>query len=289
MSSELKIEQDCIEELEQAVIQHGPENDRIYLMKIKPVEDPTALIHRLDQLAEEKSYGKIFAKAPAPLSKSFCSHGYKVEARVPGFYQGETEAVFLAKYLNRDREKIENDQLIRSVLSVSQSKLNETSDRLPEGYCLKELGPDDATEMAQVYDEVFPSYPFPIQDPEYLKEVLQDFVRSFGVFNDGGELVSLAACEMDRKVGSVEMTDFATRGDHRGKGLAHHLLQHMEVAMAEDSMKTAFTIARAASYGMNITFSKAGYDYSGTLKNNTNISGSIESMNVWYKPLTKSL
>jgi hypothetical protein len=36
---------------------------------------------------------------------------------------------------------------------------------------------------------------------------------------------------------------------------------------------------------MNITFSKLGYKYGGLLKNNTNISGAIESMNVWYKEI----
>ena len=37
--------------------------------------------------------------------------------------------------------------------------------------------------------------------------------------------------------------------------------------------------------GMNITFAKHGYHYAGTLNNNTNICGRIESMNVWYKSL----
>jgi len=36
---------------------------------------------------------------------------------------------------------------------------------------------------------------------------------------------------------------------------------------------------------MNITFSKCHYSFGGTLKKNTNISGGIESMNVWYKKL----
>jgi beta-lysine N6-acetyltransferase len=36
---------------------------------------------------------------------------------------------------------------------------------------------------------------------------------------------------------------------------------------------------------MNVTFSRAGYTFTGTLINNTNIGGSIESMNVWYKRL----
>jgi hypothetical protein len=36
---------------------------------------------------------------------------------------------------------------------------------------------------------------------------------------------------------------------------------------------------------MNITFAKQRYALAGTLINNTDISGSLESMNVWYKPL----
>ena len=47
--------------------------------------------------------------------------------------------------------------------------------------------------------------------------------------------------------------------------------------------QTWYTIARALSAGMNITFAKAGYRYAGTLVNNTDISGTIESMNVWWR------
>ena len=39
---------------------------------------------------------------------------------------------------------------------------------------------------------------------------------------------------------------------------------------------------------MNITFARQGYAFSGTLYNNTNISGNLESMNVWHKPLTSA-
>ncbi len=82
------------------------------------------------------------------------------------------------------------------------------------------------------------------------------------------------------------MTDFATLPKWRGKGFAQCLLLHMEKTMKRRGIKTAYTIARAMSAGMNVTFSRAGYRFGGRLKNNTNISGNIESMNVWYKQLT---
>ncbi len=90
---------------------------------------------------------------------------------------------------------------------------------------------------------------------------------------------------MDPSSRSAEMTDFATLPDYRGFSLASHLLSEMEQNIVDEGIETGFTIARAASIGMNVTFAKGGYEYSGRLRNNTNISGDIESMNVWYKKL----
>jgi hypothetical protein len=59
----------------------------------------------------------------------------------------------------------------------------------------------------------------------------------------------------------------------------------LEAAVEKLGIKTAYTIARAYSPGMNITFARSGYIYSGTLTHNTQISGKLESMNVWYKAL----
>ena len=100
-----------------------------------------------------------------------------------------------------------------------------------------------------------------------------------------GRIVSLSSAEMDREGRNVEMTDFATLPTHRGAGHAVHLLDRMEDDMPNRDIPTAYTIARSMSPGMNITFAKLDYIYSGTLINNTDISGNIESMNVWYKHL----
>ena len=81
------------------------------------------------------------------------------------------------------------------------------------------------------------------------------------------------------------MTDFATFADYRGNDFALILLSFMEEKMQKEGMKTSYTIARAKSYGMNLTFAKRNYNFAGLLINNTNISGSIENMNVLYKKI----
>ncbi len=81
------------------------------------------------------------------------------------------------------------------------------------------------------------------------------------------------------------MTDFAVDPRFRGHGFARNLLTVMEETMRREGIITAYTIARSVSLPMNASFAGAGYRFSGMLPNNTNISGSIESMNVWYKKI----
>ncbi|MBH47210.1 MAG: putative beta-lysine N-acetyltransferase [Halobacteriovorax sp.] len=274
---------DVVEKLAGATIQHGDLNDRIYLMEMSSEASAKQVIHAIEELAQTNNYGKIFIKTPKSKQDAFLHSGYEIEASVPGFYRGLEDALFMVKYLDADRRELENPELVQEIIDVSQDKDTVEAQGLPVKHTLRELGVDDTKAMAQIYGQVFPTYPFPISDPVYLIKVMNDFVRSFGVFDEHNNLVSLAACEIDRKGLNVEMTDFATMPDFRGQGFAHELLHFMEEAMSKDGIKTAYTIARSRSFGMNITFSKAGYEFAGMLKNNTNISGSIQSMNVWYK------
>lgn len=59
----------------------------------------------------------------------------------------------------------------------------------------------------------------------------------------------------------------------------------METYMKENQVKTAFTICRAGPLQINRLFSGFGYQFGGTLIKNTNICGTFESMNIWYKSL----
>jgi len=138
--------------------------------------------------------------------------------------------------------------------------------------------------IAACYDAVFETYPFPIQDPTHLRGEMEAGTRYFAVW-EAGVPVAASAMEPGGAPGSVEMTDFATLPSCRGKGYATRLLTFMDEVAGRTGTRIAFTIARAVSFGMNITFARRGYAFGGTLVNNTQIGGSIESMNVWYKSL----
>jgi len=273
---------DTLEEIGNSRIQHGPDNNRIYLMKLDPADLP-GLTAQLDALAAEKGYTKIFAKVPGHCMPAFTACGYRCEGRIPEFYNGETDAAFLGKFIDPQREIDPQRDEIEQILMLAQSKNGRPGKPLPAEYTLRPAGEADAQELANVYRQVFASYPFPIHDSDYLIETMRSHVCYFVAEKDG-TIAAASSGEMDKENRNAEMTDFATLPEHLGNGLAVHLLKFMEPEMKQRGMATLTTIARAVSPAMNITFAQCGYTFGGTLINNTQISGSIESMNLWYKP-----
>jgi len=270
---------DQIKKIGDSIVQHGPANNRAYLMKLATQDFP-GIIGQLERLAADHGYTKIFAKVPGMALKQFLDNGYELEAAIPGFYP-EDDCYFLGKYYCQNRKQELEYKQVRTVLATAQQQRLAGKQQLPEGFTCRMAEASDAQAMACVYRTVFASYPFPIFNPEYLKKIMGTTVF-FGVWEEH-KLVALASAEMDESSKSVEMTDFATLTACRGHGLALYLLQQMEEEMKTRGMKTFYTIARAYSHGMNITFARNGYTYAGTLTNNTNISGSLESMNIWHK------
>ncbi len=265
-------------------IQHGKHSNRAYLMSLAHADLPE-IVPYLDRLAITRGYSKIFAKIPATAKKTFVENGYDAEAAIPDFFRGEEKVLFMGKYFSPDRMREKNPEIVEQTLELALEKppLSGEPTLEPHLSC-RQMRPEDTAEMAKLYRQVFATYPFPIHDAAYLQQTMTTNVIYFGIWEDDS-LIALASAEIDRHGENAEMTDFATRPDCRGRGLANYLLAQAESAVEKLGIKTAHTIARAYSPGMNITFARNGYTFSGTLTHNTQISGKLESMNVWYKAL----
>jgi len=276
---------DKIERFQDSVIQHGPVNDRVYVMKTSRNDCPDVIYHAL-RLVESNDYSKIFAKVPEDCKQFFEQHMIIEEAKVPGLFNGEEDGYFSGRYMDSTRRLETRPELVAQVIQAAQDKYSDTaeSQTLPPGLTCRIMNREDVTAMALLYRQVFPTYPFPIHDPDYLATTMAQNVIYHGIFS-GTELIAQSSAEIDFGARNVEMTDFATQPNSRGLGLATYLLAAMEADVRGRGVQTAYTIARAYSYGMNITFAKQGYHHAGTLTNNTQISGQLESMNVWYKRL----
>ncbi len=214
---------------------------------------------------------------------AFLEAGYHREGFVTRLFNGCEDGVFLCRYPDPARMVDERADVIADAIVVAQSKAGTPPDTDVSPFRIARASAADTAEMAVLYQTIFASYPFPIHDPAYLRETMDSHIVYFTARDTGGRLVAASSIEMDTEACNAEMTDFAALPACRGRGIAAHLLAAMEREAPALGIHTLFTIARALSYGMNATFARLGYTFGGTLINNTQIAGRIESMNVWHK------
>ena len=275
-----------------SAIQHGPHNSRIYLLKLHS-QDLPEIIPALDDLATAKNYGKIIAKIPQNHASFFIDAGYLQEALIPDFFNNGQGVLFLSKFIEPERFKEQNtlrdaDQMRRIEALIRQplTQAGVTDHRGLASHRVQKCVPHDAVEMSRLFCQVFKTYPFPIFEPSYLIHSMDAHSLYFCIRHHG-RIVAIAAAETDPDNHSVEMTDFAVLPAWRDHGCGLALLIKMEETMRQRYKRIAFTIARTRSLGINKMFKKQGYTYAGLLRNNTNISGGIESMTVWFRKLKK--
>jgi putative beta-lysine N-acetyltransferase len=201
-------------------------------------------------------------------------------------YSGLEDGIFFGLYLNAKRgylpatEKIKIAEVIKNAEDGSADK----SMSLPAGLEITHLNEKDVPELAKIYKNIFQFYPFPIHEEDYLRETMNSEVHYFGI-RSSGKLVAVSSADIDIKNSCAEMTDFATLKEFRGQNLSYFLLGRMLEDMTKMNLNVVYTIARATSPGMNKTFARHAFEFTGTLQNNTRIGDDIESMNVWYKSL----
>jgi putative beta-lysine N-acetyltransferase len=275
---------DAIEYIHGSKIQHGYFNNRVYLMQLN-MDALDQVVPALDRVAAEKHYEKVIAKIPVNAWEAFQAAGYVTEALIPDFFCGQIDALFVAKYHSAQRKPVGKSESASRCLELIENASKASAEVVdtPQGV-LTACHSDDAEEMGSHYGHIFNSYPFPIEDPSYLRRMMKSGVLYLGI-RVNGRLVSLAAAEIDRHHQTAEMTDFATLPEYRRQGMASCILTHLDASARRLGIRTGYAIARAGSLGMNCVFKKGGYHYAGILRNNTQIGGRIESMIVWYKRL----
>ena len=112
-------------------------------------------------------------------------------------------------------------------------------------------------------------------------ELVAQNLEFYGLFNQEELLVS-AILKVSKEESNIEIIDFITHPNVSGQNLSYYLVQEIKKNFDKRDYKTIYSLVRATSYGLNITFSKHDFVLGGTLLNNTLIRDAIESMNVWY-------
>lgn len=244
--------------------------------------DPAALRHFLLDLAREKGLGKIVLPVRPEDSGRIQGDGFVEEGVIDGYFRG-AHAHFLAAFprskrgisLSLARER----KILREILDRPQG----WQGRLPPGFTMRPAVSKDILLMAELFRQVFRSYPTPVYDPHYLARSMEKGDLFLVVYH-GRQLVSVAAAEIQPEEQRAKLTNCATVPEYQGRGLNTLILAEVEKRCLARGMKCLYSLARASSCGMNLVLHRLGYVFRGTLINNCHIGGRFENMNIWVKP-----
>ncbi len=112
---------DVVTDFMGAEIQHGPYNNRIYLMKT-PVNVSDNFIDSLIELAIKHRYSKIFAKIRISQYKQFSDKGFHKEAIVPKYFHNNDTVLFMGCFLDKERIVDSKTELYKEILDICSKK-----------------------------------------------------------------------------------------------------------------------------------------------------------------------
>lgn len=205
------------------------------------------------------------------------------EGKIDAFFLDGSDAQVWVRFAGRrdhNADEAEHFEIVMDCL--------DKDDRVPPpvspGYHFRRLSTDDLPRLGPMLRAAFPEYPSALDDAT-LREKILTGANLFGALEaSDGTLAAVASVEIDRVERNAEMTDCVTAPDHRGSGLMAQLLWKLEQELFDDTRITAlYTLARAGEVGMNATFSRLGYRFTGRMLNNCRMPTGWESVNIWCR------
>ncbi|MGD6992131.1 putative beta-lysine N-acetyltransferase [Sutcliffiella horikoshii] len=242
------------------------------------------IIERIEEWSKQPFVEKIIIKSRKENVSTLMERGFLLEATVPGYFLGG-DGYFLCKYRKVDRYNSDRWCEEDSILDSVWQKKNQKDVLLDSNLTLRVAKTSDAQALSLFYKDVFPIYPVPIEDPNFIIEQMESNTL-FMLLEEKGEIIAAASAEMNETYRNAEITDCATSPSKRKGGYMNTLIRELEAELVKRQIYCSYSIARALSFGMNAVLHNLDYTYKGRLKNNCYIFDKIEDMNVWSKDLS---
>ncbi|MGY4689575.1 putative beta-lysine N-acetyltransferase [Salibacterium sp. K-3] len=261
-----------------------PYSQRIKVYKLPPVPEWETFLESLQVLARDQSCDKLIFYVRNRDRHRFAKAPFVCEGTINGFFHGNDAAVyswFLRPQRARPVDQTREDLVLQNVSHVSEKKGGTV---FPKGYTMRHPVESDAEEMARLYRCVFQTYPTPMHDPQFIRNVMKEEVY-FTVMEYEGTIVSACSADVLVPFQSAEMSDCATHPEHRNQGLLSTQFAYLMQLMQRRGLWTLFSYSRSLSFGMNMVNVYHGFQYGGKMIRNSNIAGRLESMNIWYRQL----
>jgi putative beta-lysine N-acetyltransferase len=243
-----------------------------------------AICKRISDIAKANALTKVFIKSREDNWQTFLSKGCMLEGIYKGYFNGD-DAYCMVLYDDLERRTsdywMEEDQILKQVQALP---LKPDRPMVPEHCTLRIARMEDAEQLAVLYDQIFQTYPTPMNDPLYVEQTMREGTIYYLV-ETPDQLISAASAEINTVYANAEMTDCATLPAYRNQGLMRLLLHALENELIARNITCAYSLSRALSFGMNAVFFQMGYRYYGRLTKNCDIYDKFEDMNLWTKML----
>lgn len=257
-------------------------NERVKLTKY--TGNISKITNHLKEICLKKNLGKIICIISENDKSKFLNNGFITEGTIEGYFKGENG--YWVSYFCSENRKFsthieEENQIIEQALRVKDHyNYSELKD-----FYIRDGNKSDAKNLTSLFKNVFKTYPTPMENEDFIKEIIGDKVL-FKVAEINGEIVSAASADINKDFLNAEITDCATLNQYRGMGLLSNLIYNLEQDLKKNKFLTLYSLSRAISPGINIVLSKHNYKYTGRLINNCKIMSGFEDMNVWVKNIT---
>ena len=220
---------------------------------------------------------KVIIKSRPDHRRQFSEAGYREEAFVRGYYSG-MDMHFMTTYLHPKRKELVTSK--NEIVSDTGRYFDQGTSSNQSVPLIHTATVADADELAQFYSSIFPVYPTPITDPQFLNKVIAGDSR-YKFVREKGVIVSAACAEINRAYRNAELSDCGTLKNMAGKGFMKAILSAFMKDLQEEGIHALYSIARSESVSMNAVLKNLGFDCTGTLIQNVYIFSGFENMKVW--------
>ncbi|AET68364.1 putative beta-lysine N-acetyltransferase [Desulfosporosinus orientis DSM 765] len=258
-------------------------NQRLKLINFQG--NPVQAARSSVEMCKRHGMGKIITTVYREDVPLFCENGFILEGSIDGYFKGKT-GYCLSHFCDPSRGMSNQLKEEDGIIEKSEGYINQYAPNgIDKGFLIRSATLKDTRELAVLYDKVFETYPTPMNNHEFIANMIKSKKVIFKVAEYNSRIVSAASADLDHELLHAEITDCATLEEFRGKGLLSELVYHLETTLNTNHYITLFSLSRALSLGVNIVFSKHGYKFTGRQINNCHIMGKFEDMNIWVKRL----
>ena len=244
------------------------------------VVDESRFAEELREAAEQFGRKRVVTFVDQSMREGLQEEGFEVEGVIPGFYRGESDCVVMGWATESARMECGDPEGVALTRKVLKAKAGTPG--IHAAVETEQATPGEAEEIAALLGETFREYPTPSSDPAYVAKQISEGLP-FRVVREDNQVVACASADVLRDAQTAELTDCATRPEHRGRGLMQRILNDLMDDLRQEEFPTAFTLARASIPGINVAFQRLGFQYRGQMARSCRIGQGLEDMNIWSR------